>query len=290
MAVYDCFQFFNEIDLLLLRMNLLDDLVDYFVVSESTVTFSGKEKPLYFQENRYLFEKFLDKIIHQVVEDTPEVDPFSRDVFQKNAVKRPLEPRCTEDDIIIYSDVDEIPSPDALRSVFADCQHNTVYHLAQRYFMSYLNMELVKGWLPAFCGEFPGVSHKQWLGTKVCRWSFAKDLAFDDLRHPEMKDCGTRVPDGGWHFSYMGGDRNLSSAERAKYKIQSAAHQEFNNQKTLDHLEKRITKHQEILGRRGLKFAVVPIDESFPLYLRQHQEEYAHLIAELPGKKWWRKQ
>ena len=45
--VYDCFQFFNELDILLLRMKVMNDVVDKFVISESTVTFSGMPKPLY---------------------------------------------------------------------------------------------------------------------------------------------------------------------------------------------------------------------------------------------------
>ena len=52
MKVYDCFQFFNELDILYLRMNILKDVVDYFVISESTVTFSGDPKPLFYEENR----------------------------------------------------------------------------------------------------------------------------------------------------------------------------------------------------------------------------------------------
>ena len=55
--VYDCFQFFNELDILKLRMHVLDDVVDKFVISEATVTFSGEKKPLYFQENREMFRE-----------------------------------------------------------------------------------------------------------------------------------------------------------------------------------------------------------------------------------------
>ena len=117
--VYDCFQFFNELDILKIRMNVLNDVVDRFVISESTVTFSGKKKPLYFAENRERFSEFDDKIVHQIVQDTPDVDPFQRDSFQKCAVKRPLEKMCTDDDIIIFSDVDEIPNPEVLKNIFA---------------------------------------------------------------------------------------------------------------------------------------------------------------------------
>jgi hypothetical protein len=70
--IYDAFLFFNELDLLDIRLNLLNDVVDKFVVVESTVTFSGKTKKLFFDENKQMFEKFSDKIIHIVVSDTPE--------------------------------------------------------------------------------------------------------------------------------------------------------------------------------------------------------------------------
>ncbi len=76
--VYDCFQFFNELDILKIRLNVLAPIVDRFVISEATETFSGLKKPLYYEENKYLFAEFADKIIHVVVDDTPE-----RDTFQK---------------------------------------------------------------------------------------------------------------------------------------------------------------------------------------------------------------
>lgn len=116
--IYDCFQFFNELDILKIRMNVLKDVVDRFVISESTVTFSGKKKPLYYAENREMFAEFEDKIIHQVVDDTPNVNPFERDSFQKCAVKRPLEKLCKDDDIIIFSDVDEIRIPNLATGYF----------------------------------------------------------------------------------------------------------------------------------------------------------------------------
>ena len=69
--VYDCFCFFNELELLELRLNILDDYVDFFVISEANVTHTGKPKPYYFDENKHMFSKFLHKIIHLKIEDTP---------------------------------------------------------------------------------------------------------------------------------------------------------------------------------------------------------------------------
>ena len=69
--VFDVFIFFNELDLLDIRLNTLNDKVDFFVLVESTISFSGKPKRLYYQENKHLFEKFNHKIIHHIIDDTP---------------------------------------------------------------------------------------------------------------------------------------------------------------------------------------------------------------------------
>ena len=69
--IYDCFNFFNELDILEIRLNVLYEHVDYFVIVESSITHSGEEKPFYFEENKERYSKFLDKIIHYKVYDTP---------------------------------------------------------------------------------------------------------------------------------------------------------------------------------------------------------------------------
>ena len=88
--IYDCFQFFNELDLLKLRLNILSPVVDKFVISEATETFSGLPKPLYYEENKEMFAEFNDRIIHVVVSDTPTGDTHTRDTYQKNGGTRGL--------------------------------------------------------------------------------------------------------------------------------------------------------------------------------------------------------
>ena len=114
--VYDCFQFFNELDILKLRLRILNPVVDKFVISEATTTFSNIPKPLYYEENKEMFAEFSDKIIHVVVDDTPPGDTHVRDTFQKSAVGRGLKD-CTDDDIIIFSDLDEIPNPEKIKQI-----------------------------------------------------------------------------------------------------------------------------------------------------------------------------
>ena len=130
--VFDCFQFFNELNLLELRLNTLDPVVDFFVITESTVTFSGELKPLYYLENKNLFSKFHHKIIHIVVDDTPNdgsVSAFDRDAYQKTARSRGLK-NCSKNDVIIYSDLDEIPNPEKIRKTIFVSKTNIVFHYA----------------------------------------------------------------------------------------------------------------------------------------------------------------
>ncbi|SDA66223.1 beta-1,4-mannosyl-glycoprotein beta-1,4-N-acetylglucosaminyltransferase [Lachnospiraceae bacterium G11] len=280
--VYDSFQFFNELDILKLRMNVLNDVVDYFVISESTVTFSGDPKPLYYNENKEMFKEFEHKIIHNIVDDTPmDCNAFMRDHHQKCAVARGLKD-CKPDDIIIFSDVDEIPNPDTLKELLPKVEDDKIYMLAQRLFYCYLDMEEVSGNLLSVTGEFDDVEKKQWLGTKVCRYSVLDNYTTEELRNKEQKAIGVRVPNGGWHFSYMGGGKKQSTADRVKYKIKSAAHQEYNNRHILWNVRKNIKNMQDIFGRDS-KLQLVEIDETYPKYLRDHLDEYKYLLY--PKKK-----
>ena len=111
--IYDCFTFFNELDLLEIRLNTLNAVVDKFVLVEATLTHQGKPKPLYFDENKAKFESFSDKIIHIIVDKYPENtndDAWIYERYQRNMIKEGLT-NCKPDDVIIVSDIDEIPNP-----------------------------------------------------------------------------------------------------------------------------------------------------------------------------------
>jgi len=131
--VIDIFPFFNELDLLEIRLNILNDYVDKFVICEATETFSGKPKPLYFKENEERFAKWKDKIVHYVVDDFPNDKEiydkaikspntgnkehwWVREFYQKESAIKALS-FCKEDDIIMVSDVDEIPNPNILKEI-----------------------------------------------------------------------------------------------------------------------------------------------------------------------------
>lgn len=276
--VYDCFQFFNELDILKIRLNVLSSVVDRFVISEADETFSGLKKPLYYEENKELFAEFQDRIIHVVVDDTPEGGTHERDTFQKNAVTRGLKD-CTDDDIVIFSDLDEIPNPDKIREILQNFQKDKIYHFAQRLFYCYLNMEEVSGSLLSYAGEFEGVERKKWIGTKMLSYRLLREqnLLLGELRFPERKEIGIRVEDGGWHFGYMGGHGEKDIRKRVQEKVVSAAHQEYNSRHVLSNVTDQIRDGKDIFGRNA-QFVRCEIDESFPQYIREHQKELDFLI------------
>ena len=92
--IYDCFLFFNELDILEIRLELLYDKVDYFILSECDTTFSGISKPFYYDDNKYKFKKYSDKIIHLKHENSFEFDKINNKYSGKK--------REILDDIISY--------------------------------------------------------------------------------------------------------------------------------------------------------------------------------------------
>lgn len=283
--IFDCIPFFNELDILKLRMQILAPYVDQFVIEEATVTFSGESKRMIFAENRHLFAEFEDKIRYVAVEDSPMegVTTHERDKYQKNQLIRALGD-CRAEDIIIFSDVDEIPNPETLVCVIESFEPGKIYHLAQRMFYCFLNMEEISGNLLSITGEFPGVEKKQWLGTKICSFADLPREGIVFLREVSPADPrSVRVADGGWHFGYMGGDGEQDVSKRIGVKVQAAAHQEYNSKRYLNEAVDRLLCGEDIFDRDA-KFVRVEIDESFPVYLRAHREEYDFLIAPEVGK------
>ncbi len=102
--IVDCFLFFNELELLTVRLEELYDHVDYFVLVEAAETFRGNPKPYIFEENKARFQKYLSKIIHVKVEDRkPHYGVWEREGFHRNCIRRGLA-FCKKNDIILMSD------------------------------------------------------------------------------------------------------------------------------------------------------------------------------------------
>ena len=123
MKVYDCFIFFNENLLTEIRLNILDKYVDYFVICESYYDHRGNVKGYVFDKEK--FQKFEKKIIYLKIEKFPDhLGVWERQDYQRNYLKKGLK-KASKNDLIIYSDADEIINPKAIKSI-TDIKNNVV--------------------------------------------------------------------------------------------------------------------------------------------------------------------
>ena len=155
MAIYDCFQFFNEEHILDLRLNILSKFVDFFVIVESTNDHQGNIKKLNLDLNK--FKKFENKIIYIVVDDTEDAIKKSHlggeslvEQHQRNSIMNGLK-NCHDDDLIILSDVDEIPDLNKLKIFNKKNKYAVFSQKAFAYKLNLLNE-----------------TENNWHGSKIC--------------------------------------------------------------------------------------------------------------------------
>jgi beta-1,4-mannosyl-glycoprotein beta-1,4-N-acetylglucosaminyltransferase len=237
MKIIDCFIFYNELDLLTYRLNILNPIVDYFVIVESTHTFTGKEKKLYYDENKNLFENFKEKIIHIIVDDLPHIYPnvnihereqWKNEYFQRNAISRGIDAiQISNDDLIIISDLDEISDP------------STLAHIK-------------KGDIIVNLSSFEMDLYYYNLNTKFSnKWYYSKIISYKVYKENNIKcnDCRTLnaeiIKNGGWHLSYFGDSKFIQN------KIINFGHQELNNDNftNLSNIEERVKKSGDLYDR-----------------------------------------
>lgn len=255
MKIVDTFIFYNEITMLLYRFEILDPVVDYFILVEATHTHVGKEKKLFFNENKHLFEKYAAKIIHIIVDDFPHKYPniiienseqWKNENFQRDCIARGIDKlTLADDDIIIISDVDEIPDPILLSEFKRLNQWVTINSLEQDFYYYNLTTKMTEKWYMA----------------KIISYATYKLLKCTCNQLREYEDCSFVFP-GGWHLSYFGDTKFIQN------KIQNFAHQEYNKEDILSTIHEKVKDSVDILGRE-IKFTKVPILENKylpPLY------------------------
>jgi len=270
-AVYDCFPFFNELELLEIRLHELNDVVDYFVLVEAKESFTGFEKPLYFEENKARFNKFEDKIIHLVIDAFPNLpmDPekahWARERYTRDYIKKGLN-NCSDSDVIFISDLDEIPRSSAVLQVQSylkpleslskrNARKNAyVCNLEMRLFSLSMNREYSIPWSGG-CKAAPF-----WFFKNLSPWEFK-------VYHQKHSDLHM-IKNAGWHFNSMGGDQRVL----AKWLNVGPL---FNNQPFFD----KLSEDDELLktvvqSHRDAHTKTVEIDDSYPKYFVENLDYY----------------
>ena len=278
--IYDCFCYFNEDMLLKIRMETLWDYVDYFVICESRKTISGKNKPLNFNPEK--FHRYQSKIRYLVIDSYPfeTTDAWKNERYQRDYLVNGIYDASPED-IIMISDVDEIPKPniwdqfDPIKYKRADCQ--------QWMYAYYLNNRWESKGEPII-----------WYGTKLTTYKhFASyfNSSMELLRNFKSKGLlrgmkrfwfkkfqTQHLNLAGWHFTWMAG------VDAIVTKLESFAHQEFNKpeHKNKEHIIKIISSGGDVLFP-DRHYVVQDLDEQFPVEILSNKDVYADYLLNRVG-------
>lgn len=274
--IYDCFPFFNELDILEIRLNTLFDTVDYFVITEANKTHTGKPKDYIFEQNKDRFSKFLDKIIYIKVDDflslensktSDDGNKWMYENFQRDAIMRGLE-KCNPDDVIIISDCDEIPNPEAIRNYKSGVCSLLQMRFGFSYNSLYINSTFSKS--PKICRYKDLIDPKKGIKEKDKKYCLYSKYGLPTyLRFVR----GKRIKNGGWHFSYIGSLQNI------KYKMDSIVEQQVNtiNKNTEESIMRKIKKNEDVLDRGDI-FVNLEISDIFPKYFVENIEKFKENI------------
>ena len=260
MAIYDCFQYFNEDHIVDLRLNILNEHVDYFIISESTKTHQGNDKKLNF--NIKNFNKYKNKIKYIVADFNLEKNFIKHtggeslvEQHQRNCLSRGLE-KADDNDLVILSDSDEIPDLNKLNQIKLRTKYTA---FSQMMFMYKINLQ--------------NLNESDWIGSKIClKKNFPqpqklRDMKFKNYPFWRIDKLNLQIIKGGWHFSF------LQTPEDIVKKIKSYSHGEFNTIENTNEekINKKITENEDIFGR-GFQLKKIKLNESFPKFILENQE------------------
>jgi hypothetical protein len=263
--VIDAFLYNGEEDILDLRIEVLKSVVDEFWIIESDRTFTGRHKKLVYEDQSSFRNWPISKIRYfpylPILEEISK-DPWENEFAQRNYLSE-LVCYCNCDDLILYSDVDEIPAPEAV-TLARQCKTS-----------KYFGFEMSTHYLKYnFVMKEPSA-----LAISVCTIAFSKESL--ELHSPNQLRRGIRdssvkadiLKSGGWHFSYM------MNEELIKKKIKSFSHQELNNSQILDgiSIKKTLKYKEDLFYRAGYKWDFVSL-KNLPNPIRNNPRKYAPFL------------
>lgn len=234
MAIYDCFCFFNELDLLKIRLQQYYNIVDHFVIVECNKTQQGLSKEFFFENNIDSFKPWMQKIIYIKVDDVPSPAPKNNqetnqldwfiEHFQRNCILRGLT-HCTMDDVILISDIDEFIKPSLLKNINKvpvkpiNREGGIKQKLRQTFRLLGIHKKLLYGGNVEDFIKYTPVAVEQepcpyfMNATEKFKWYGSIITTFEQMQTPqtlrEQRNILPFIPNGGYHFSYLGGKEKI---------------------------------------------------------------------------------
>lgn len=275
--IYDCFLYFQEFEILEIRIKYLYKYVDHFIIVEFDQTFSGRKKKFNLEIEMDKLSPFRDKIFYFKIKDfhhsfdnlisrlEQKGDKISKiirknmlshrhynrneinwviDTYQRESIYYALnEFEINDDDLIIISDLDEIPNYQIIDNLKKDFPYEII-SFKQNAYSFFLNL----------------LSSNEWYGSIVAKWGKLDYTSLNTLRL-DVREKFKIVKDvpfvnGGYHFTSIG------SIESIKEKIRNMGHQELNNRLILSRVKKNILSGRDIFGRKiGQIYKIIDLED-----------------------------
>ena len=259
MKIIDNIIFCYDYDILEIRLSILYDYVDKFVIVESDHTFTNKYKGYNFEKHQERYAKWSDKIEYIKVQSPKYENQWSNEHWQVEQLRLGWNDIQPDDIILMCRSADEIPRPETIELI-----KNTNYSFYELFF-------------PTFYFKFNYLDTRQhyspWGKAFKGNSSQGNLSPISDLR-PLDGDKSINVHHAGWHLSYLGDE------EWIKNKLKSFSHPEFDIPSVTDNLniEQHIAKGEDCLNRGMNSFEPVNFDSYFPKYLLKNAEKYKQFI------------
>lgn len=256
--IIDVFTYNGEADLLEIRLNVLNDYVDQFIIVEAPTTFSGQPKPLYYEQQKDRFEKWSNKIKYYINDSNyskEEIDlamnspstqfgksHWVNEFLQKESLKKAMT-HLQDEDVVILGDVDEIWDKSAL-----------AIDKPQK-----LKLKVYTYWLN-------NRSSEEFYGPVIANYGTIKSLCFNDVRNY----CTKTNEEYGLHFTSMGGYESVKKKLTDGYTKDTYA-----NDAVMGSLNSNIANNKDFLGR---DFTYMTDESEWPQYLKDNRDKYNHLL------------
>ena len=287
--------FYDEDLVVDLRFNILDKHVTKFVVVESKFTHSGEKRNLLFNINKY--SKFKNKINYVILENEPSnleiinnsdtddkknskyiMNALKRENYQRNGITNGLK-EASPDDLILISDVDEIPN---LSNLELENINNEIILFKQNFYYYKFNLKLEDmPWLGTKACRYKELKSPQWLrNVKDKKYPFWRlDVLFSNKKYSNIKF----IENGGWHFSNMKSPAEIEKKMRTylhhrEYDINPLGEEKIKeiikSKKSIYNLRTDM-KNEKFDGTQNLK----PTDGSeLPNYIKINKKKYSNWI------------
>ena len=273
--IYDCFTFYNELDLLELRLAELYNKVDHFVIVESNQTFTNRPKPWNFAENIDRYSNYLDKIIYVQVDDMPgSANAWDNERFQRDQIIRGIQ-SAEPEDLIIITDIDEIVRPAAIEHMkTSDATLFPLRMTLSNFKINYMKLNPDRYGIWGMATIRSNLNH-------ILPDAF-RNMRFQFTNAPHQYTSGDIevIEHGGWHFGYMGDKNYLID------KARSFSHTEVNTPEFLDQIDPEASIAQGTSWDRKSQdqYTVVDLDHYFPQTILNNQEKYVGVILPNSGR------